>query len=174
MAKNDVEKITEEKIAHGGVLIRFYFDMQHEDKEKLQPILVNLVNEQLMKEPGVVYCYGAIEEPLEKEGVFITSATITMLFESFKPLLSIVFRYAPAGLEILKPQSEMRLKTSELQSMLMDMSSLSINYSRWILEKVLGKEDVEKILKQMENRAEVGKKFLDTRDTGQQQKPGKK
>ena len=52
MAKSDVEKVTEEKVAKGGVLVRMYFDMQHEEKDKLQPLLVDLINERLMKEPG--------------------------------------------------------------------------------------------------------------------------
>ena len=77
--------------------------MQDSSKEKLQPLLVDLVNERLMKENGVVYCYGSVEEPLEKQGVWITSATVTILFESARPLMGIAFHYAPAGIEILKP-----------------------------------------------------------------------
>ncbi|MGD0510687.1 MAG: hypothetical protein ABSA33_02495, partial [Candidatus Micrarchaeaceae archaeon] len=72
MAKSDVDKVTDEKIAKGGILVKLYFDMQDKDKDKLQPLLVDLVNERLMKEPGVVYCYGAVEEPLEHEGIYIT------------------------------------------------------------------------------------------------------
>ena len=64
MAKSEVDKVTEEKIARGGVLVKFYFDMQHKDKEQLQPLMTDLINNHLMKEKGVVYCYGAIEEPL--------------------------------------------------------------------------------------------------------------
>ncbi|MCW6160391.1 MAG: hypothetical protein LVQ95_04880 [Candidatus Micrarchaeales archaeon] len=165
MAKNDVEKVTEEKIRAGGLLVKFYFDMQHKEKEKLQPLLVDLINERLMKEPGVVYVYGSVEEPLEKEGVFITSAIVTVLFDSFMPLLSISFRYAPAGIEILKPEKEMHFKTGELQSMLMDMSALSIGYSQFMLEKVLKPDELIEIKKQLENRAELGKKLMEKKKT---------
>ncbi len=165
MAKNDVEKVTEEKIRAGGLLVKFYFDMQHKEKEKLQPLLVDLINERLMKEPGVVYVYGSVEEPLEKEGVFITSAMITVLFDKFMPLLSIAFRYAPAGIEILKPEKEMHFKTGELQSMLMDMSALSIGYSQFMLEKVLKPDELIEIKRQLENRAELGKKLLEKKKT---------
>lgn len=164
MAKTDVEKVTEEKIAKGGILVRFYFDMQDSSKDKLQPLLVDLINERLMKERGVVYCYGAIEEPLEKKGVWITSATVTVLFESFRPLIGVAFHYAPAGVEILKPNHDMAFKTHELQAVLMDLSQLSVDYSRYILENVLKPEDVESIKKQMENRAETGKKLLEKKD----------
>lgn len=164
MAKSDVEKVTEEKIAKGGVLAKLYFDMQHNDKEKLQPLLVDLINERLMKEPGVVYCYGSVEEPLEKEGTFITSAIVTVLFDNFKPLVGIAFKYSPAGIEIMKPEGSMTFKTFELQAMLMDLSQISLDYSRYILEKVLKPEDLKNINDQLENRAGIGKKLLEKKD----------
>ncbi len=170
MAKNDVEKVTEETVAKGGILVRFYLDMQDKEKEKLQPSLVSLVNDSLMKEPGVVYVYGSIEEPMEKNGLYTTSGIITMLFSSFIPLVSIAFKYAPAGIEILKPEKEVRFKTNELQSMLMDLSQISMDYSKFILEKVLKPEQVEDIRKNMLNRAELGKKFLETKKANEEEK----
>lgn len=163
MAKSDVEIVTEEKIAKGGILVKFYFDMQHKDKEKLQPLLIDLINERLMKEHGVVYCYGSVEEPLEKDGTFITSAIVTILFDSFKPLIGVAFRYSPAGIEIMKPEGSMTFKIYELQSILMDLSQISLDYSRYILEKVLKPEDLENISTQLENRADIGKRLLDNK-----------
>jgi hypothetical protein len=164
MAKSDVDKVTDEKIAKGGILVKLYFDMQDKDKDKLQPLLVDLVNERLMKEPGVVYCYGAVEEPLEHEGIYITSATVTMLFEKFQPLVGIAFKYSPAGIEILRPENTMQFKTFDLQAMLMDLSQISLDYSKYILEKVLKPEDIEKIKGQLDNRMEIGKKMLEKKD----------
>lgn len=158
-----MDKVTEEKIARGGLLVRFYFDMRHNDREKLQPIMADLINERLMKEKGIVYCYGAIEEPLEKQGVFITSATVTILFDSFIPLTDIAFRYAPAGIEILRPTRELHFKASELQSMLMNLSDISMNYSKYILENVLKPEDLENIRGHLEDRASIGKKIMEER-----------
>jgi hypothetical protein len=162
MAKSEVDRVTEEKIAKGGILVRMYFDMEEKDKDKLQSIMLDLVNHRLMKEPGVVYCYGAIEEPLERKGVFITSASVTVLFSHFLPLVGIAFKYAPAGVEILKPEREMHFKISDLQNMLMDLSQISVDYSKYILEKVLKPEDMELIKQQIENRVEIGKKIRDS------------
>ena len=159
--KSDVEIVTDEKIAKGGVLVKLYFDMQHKEKDKLQPILVDMINERLMKERGVVYCYGAIEEPLENKGMYITSAMVTVLFESFIPLVNVAFNYAPAGIEILKPENTMTFKTFELQAMLIDLSQISMDYSKYIAEKVMKPEDVENMRKSIENRAELGKKLLE-------------
>lgn len=170
MAKNDVERVTDEKIAKGGVLVKLYFDVQDKDKEKLQPTLAHLVTEGLMKEPGVVYAYGSIEEPIQKEDVYLTSGMITLLVDSLKPLLGIAFKYAPAAIEVLRPEKELHLKQADIQNILMDVSELSINYSRFILEKVLKPEDVAAIKSQMENRAELGKKFLEQRKKEGEQK----
>jgi hypothetical protein len=164
MAKSDVDRVTDEKIAKGGVLVKLYFDMQDKDKEKLQPLLVDLINERLMKERGVVYCFGSVEDPIERDGIWITSAMVTMLFESFLPLVGIAFHYSPAGIEILKPTNEMSFRTYELQSMLMDLSQISMDYSKYILEKVLKPEDIKNIKTQIDNRTETGRKLLEKKD----------
>lgn len=164
MAKNDVDRVTEEKIRNGGVLVKFYFDVQNRDKEKLQPLLVDLVNNRLMKERGVVYCYGKVREPIQRDDLFITSAIVTALFDSVGPLVNVVFNYAPVAMELLKPEKELRLKTAELQSMLLDLSSVSLTYSRYMLEKIMSKEDQDLLRKQIENRIEIGKRALEESD----------
>jgi len=172
MAKTELEKVTEEKIAKGGVLAKLYFDMQHKEKDKLQPLLVDLINERLLKERGVIYCYGVIEEPFEREGVFVTSAIVTVLFENFFSIVGVVFRYAPAGVEILEPEKDMRFKIHELQSMLMDLSQISVDYSKYILERVLKPEDLKTLTEELENRTLIGKKFLEKQDKGGDKKDG--
>jgi hypothetical protein len=164
MPKSDVDRVTEEKIAKGGVLVKLYFDMQHKEKDKLQPLLVDLINERLMKEKGVVYCVGAVEEPLERDGMFITSAVVTVLFEKFMYLVGIAFNYAPAGIEILQPYNEMTFKTHELQGMLMDLSQISMDYSKYVMEKVMKPEDLATMKKQIDNRVELGKKLLEKKE----------
>ncbi|MCL4404569.1 MAG: hypothetical protein M1544_02370 [Candidatus Marsarchaeota archaeon] len=167
MGKSEMDKLTDEKIAKGGVLVKFYFDMQHKEKEKLQPLMADLINERLMKEKGVVYCYGSIEEPIEKDGIYTTSAMITVLFESFFPLVGIAFNYAPAGLEILRPEKELKFTTAEMQSLLLELSQISVTYSKYILEHVMKPEEIESLSKTMDARSEVGKKFIGTNDDEQ-------
>ncbi len=161
MAKNEVDRVTEERILKGGVLVKLYFDMQDKDKEKLQPLMANLINEHLMKEKGVVYCYGAIEEPILVKDLYTTSAVVTVLVDSFIPLVNIAFNYAPAGIEVMRPEKGIILKANDMQAVLIDISQISINYSRYVLEKVLKKEDIEVIRQDLENRARIGKELLD-------------
>lgn len=174
MAKNDVERVTEEKIEKGGILVKLYFDMQDKDKEKLQPLLVDLVNERLMKENGIVYCYGEINDPIEHAGMYSASAIITVLFDNFIPLIGIAFKYAPAGIEVLKPEKGMHFKANELQSMLMDLSQISLDYSKFILEKAMTPEEVAEIRRKMENRADIGKKLMQDKVKKEKDKEEKK
>jgi hypothetical protein len=160
MAKSDIDRVTDETIAKGGVLVKMYFDMRHNERDKLQPLLTDLINERLMKEPGMVYCFGAVEEPLEKEGIFITSATVTILFESPAPLIGIAFRYAPAGVEVIKPTKDIPIKAMDFQKAIMEIADLSINYSKYLAEKVLSKEDRDAMFTHLNDRAELGKKLM--------------
>ncbi|MCL4383751.1 MAG: hypothetical protein M1168_01370 [Candidatus Marsarchaeota archaeon] len=161
MVKSELEKITHEKLLQGGILVKMYFDMQNQEKEKLQPLLVDLINEHLLKEKGVVYCYGAIEEPIKLNELYSTSAEVTILFENIFPLVNIAFNYTPIGLEILKPDKEFVLKMSQLQSLILEISNISTNYSRYILQKVLKPDDLALITKEIENRIEMGKKVME-------------
>ncbi|MEM3227600.1 MAG: hypothetical protein QXK65_01465 [Candidatus Micrarchaeaceae archaeon] len=161
MAKTDLERVTEEKIQKGGVLSKLYFDMQDKDKEKLQPLMANLINDHLLKEKGVVYCYGAIDEPILFKDLYTTSAVVTVLTDSFLPLVNIAFNYAPAGIEVLRPEKGIQLKANEMQAILIDISQISINYSRYVLEKVLKKEDIEFLQRELENRERIGKALLE-------------
>ncbi len=164
MAKSEVDKLTNEKVAKGGILVKLYFDMQHKDKDKLQPLMADLINERLMKEKGVVYCYGSIETPLERDGIFTTSATVTVLFDSFFPLIGVAFNYAPAGIEILRPEKEIHFTTAEMQSLILELSQISVTYSKYILEHVLKPDEMDSISNALDTRAEIGKKFIGKQD----------
>ncbi|MEM0143377.1 MAG: hypothetical protein QXS81_03020 [Candidatus Micrarchaeaceae archaeon] len=160
MAKDELTAITEDAIKNGGLLLRLYFDMQDKDKNKLQPLLVDLLNNRLLKEKDVIYGYGKIREPIENEGFFVTSAIITVLLKGIRSAINIMFNYAPIAVEVLKPEKEAYISSAELQAMLLDISNISITYSKYILDKVLSKEDKIMIAKQLENRAEIGKKLI--------------
>jgi hypothetical protein len=161
MAKNEVEAITRETIEKGGLLVRLYFDMQSERQEDLQPLMTDLISNRLLKAPGVVYCFGSIEEPIKVKDVYSTGAILTALFKDFGSLVNVAFSYAPAGIEIIKPDGEIRFKTSELQGVLLDVARISVDYSDYILSRVLSKEDYEKVLNDIKNREALGKRLIE-------------
>ncbi|MGB9732403.1 MAG: hypothetical protein ACP5P2_00800 [Candidatus Micrarchaeia archaeon] len=162
MKKESVEEVTKRAIENGGILARLYFDMQSEKPDDLQPLMAEMVNNKILKTPGVIYCYGSIDEPIKvDEATYSTSAVLTILFKDFAALINVAFNYAPAGVEILKPEKEYVLRTSEMQSIVLDVAQISVNYSQYILSKVLSKEDFEKIKESLERREKLGRELLD-------------
>lgn len=160
MAKSEVEELTQKTLQKGGILAKLYFDMESAKKEDLQPIMLDLVNNRLLKIPGVVYCFGAIENPIASDKGFVTNALITILVKDLKTLVTIAITAPPAGIEVVKPEGEYHLKTNEMQAILLTMSQASVDFSQYILSRVLSKEDYEKVERDMKNREELGRKIL--------------
>ncbi|MDE1874175.1 MAG: hypothetical protein KGI04_03595 [Candidatus Micrarchaeota archaeon] len=159
--KKQVEEVTQRTLEKGGLLVKLYFDMESEKQEELQPLMVDLINNRLLKTPGVVYCVGAIDEPMKLKDTYSTSAEVTALFDGMWPLIKVMFDFTPAGVEIMKPSRDYVLKPSELQSILLNVAQVSLDYSNYILSRVLKPEDYQKILQQVKNREELGKKLLE-------------
>lgn len=164
MAKSEMNEMTEQTIAKGGVLARLYFDMESEKEDDLQPILTDLINNRLLKSEGVLYCYGAIDEPIKLEKTYETNAIVTALFKDIGAIINVAFNFAPAGIEVLKPEKEIKIKPNELQGVLLGLSNISVTYSQYILSRVLIKEDYDKVMHEMENREKLGKRLMEKKE----------
>ena len=163
-AKKEVEEVTQKTIANGGILARLYFDMESEKQEDLQPLMVDMINNRLLKTPGVVYCFGGVDEPIKLEKTYSTSAIVTILVKDLWTLVNIMFTFTPAGAEILKPERDYILKQGEMQALLLNAAQVSLEYNNYILSRVLKKEDYDKIMEQMKLREELGKKLLEKKE----------
>jgi hypothetical protein len=164
VVNKEVEEVTNKTLSSGGILTKIYFDMESPKQEELQPLMVDLINNRLMKAPGVIYCFGAIDEPIKVKDSFSTSATVTVLFKDLWSLVNVMFSFTPAGVEILKPQKEYILKMADMQALLLSVAQISLEYSNYILSRVLKKEDYDKIIEQMGNREALGKKLLEKKE----------
>ncbi|VVB76635.1 Uncharacterised protein [uncultured archaeon] len=160
MSKSEVEEVTRKTLAKGGLLTKMYFDMQSEKADDLQPLMTDLINNRLLKAPGVVYCFGEIDEPMKLENNYSTSAIVTVLFKDFWSLINVSFAFTPEGVEILKPDNEYVLKTSDMQAIVSNVSQVSLDYANYILIRVLKKEDYDKVLSDVRNREALGRKIL--------------
>ncbi len=160
MPKSEVNEVTEKVIHKGGVLTKLYFDMQSPNESELQPLMADLINNKLLKSAGVVYCFGSIDETIKLDNVYSTSAIVTTLFTDIGALINAVFNFAPAGIEILKPENEIVIKINQLQSVMLSLSQISVDYSKYILERVLKKEEYDKVMLDLKAREELGKKLI--------------
>jgi len=166
MSKSEVEEVTHKALAKGGVLAKLYFDMQSEKPDDLQPLMADLINNRLLKSPGVVYCFGAIDEPIKTDKTYSTSAIVTVLFKDLWSLVNVSFAFTPAGVEIMKPEKEYVLRSSDLQALALNVASVSLDYSNYILSRALNKEDYDKLMNDMKHREELGKKLMGGKGQG--------
>ncbi len=160
MAKSEVSEVTARTLASGGLLVKLYFDMQSEKAEELQPLMADLINERLLKSPGVIYAAGSIDDPMKLEDVYSTNAIVTVLFNDLGALIHVVFNFSPVGIEVLKPEGDYVIKAGHLNSILVSLSQISSEYSKYILTKVLKGEELDKINKELKLREEMGRRAL--------------
>ncbi|MDE1847292.1 MAG: hypothetical protein KGH52_04530, partial [Candidatus Micrarchaeota archaeon] len=125
MAKNELDKVTQDALHAGGVLAKVYFDMQSEKMEDLQPLMTDLISDKLLKMPGVIYCVGEIAEPIKVENHYSTNAEATILTKDVAALINVCFHYTPLGIEIIKPEKEIVIRVPEMQSILLDLATVA-------------------------------------------------
>ncbi|MCS7109435.1 MAG: hypothetical protein NZ903_01405 [Candidatus Micrarchaeota archaeon] len=156
-----VKELTEKTVEEGGVLAVLYFDAIGKEKEKLELLLVDLVNT-LNSQNGVVYCVGDIQKAMQLDGgEFSATAKVTILTKDFLTLAKICEIHGPIGIEILKP-SEIVLKPYEAQQLLLTHVNTISNLLREILERTMTPEERKKLAKILDARAERSKELLES------------
>lgn len=159
MGQKSVDEITRDALKEGGVLALLYFDLHGSSKESVKNIMVGFLTK-LSQREGVLYALGEIDEVIENEGLFSTSAEVKLLARDFPLLLTICAEFSPIGVEILKP-SEIKLNLGDAQSVLLNVASLSTSFTKMMFEKVLTPEDKALYMKKLAQREEIGKKLLE-------------
>lgn len=156
---SEVDKVTDKAINEGGVLTLLYFDIHGNSKEGLQNLGVGFI-QKILKEPGVIYARGQIEEPIKEEELYSTSVEVKVLTKSFIDLTRICGAYSPFSVEILRPYG-MKFSLDMLHDLLMQISTTTYEYKKYIFEKTSTKEDLEKYQKNMRNKMKLGKNLLE-------------
>jgi len=158
----DVEKVTKETVEKGGVLALLYFDLHGSSKETLQNLGAGFV-QKLLKEEGVVFAMGEIDEPMERDPGFSTSVEVKILIKEFIQLEKLCALYSPLSIEILRPD-EIKLSIDKAHELLMDISTKTFELKKFILQRTSSKEEVEKYKRDLEMKAELGKKLLERKE----------
>jgi hypothetical protein len=157
----DVEKLTKDTIARGGVLAMLYFDIHAKSKELVQELGTGFVNS-LIQKPGVVFALGEIDEPLggEEGKNWSSSIEVKILTKDFATLAAICMAHSPYTVEILRPD-EIKLQLSEAHDLLGTMSAISAEYKKYILTKLSKPEEILALQENLRRRVEMGKKMLE-------------
>lgn len=157
---SDVEKLTKDTIASGGVLAMLYFDIHAATKELVQDLGTGFINS-IIQKPGVVFALGEIDEPKGGEEGKNWSSTIEVkvLTKNFTTLAGICMANSPFTVEILRPD-EIKLPLSVAHELLGNMSATTAEYKRYILTKLSKPEEILQLQENLKKRAEMGRKIL--------------
>lgn len=158
----DIEKLTKDTIAHGGIISLLYFDLHGSSKEVLKELGAGFV-QRLLKEPGVVWTLGEIDEPITQGEFFSTSIEVRILTKDFNSMVKICAMYSPFSVEILKP-GEVRLSLDKAHELLLDVSTTAFDYKKYIIERLSKPEDFERYKKSLEQKIELGKTLLEKKE----------
>lgn len=157
---NEVEKVTKDTVANGGVLALLYFDIHAKTKELVQELGSGFINSVIQKQ-GVVFALGEIDEPIGGgEGKnWSSSIELKVLTKDFATLASICMANSPYTVEILRPDS-IKLSLDQAHSLLGVMSATTAEYKKFILTKLSKPDELARLQENLKVRAEMGRKIL--------------
>ena len=153
------QQLIDEVIAKGGILAVMYFDISSNQKDLVQGALADLIA-RITKEQGIISVVGEIEDPIEIEGIWSTSAEVTMLSKNFASLSIVAMRFGPLGVEVIRPD-QVKLSLGEAQGTLLNIAQVGQDFSQFILETVMNEQQKADFKKRIAARAEQGKKLLE-------------
>lgn len=157
----DVEKVTKETIEKGGILALLYFDIHGKDKEKLVDIGAGFI-QQILKEAGVIYALGEVDNPFEQNDLFSTSVNLKVLFKDFISLSSLCSKYSPFSVEIIRPD-KISLAIDQAHDLLMDIAATNFEYKKYIIEKLADDSELKSYKDSFENKLLMGKKMRESK-----------
>jgi uncharacterized membrane protein len=153
--KKSFDEIKKEVIARGGFFVYFYFDITGTDKESIKNLAVSFSGK-ITTEKGVRLGITEIEEPIEKDGMFITALKASLLVENFYHLVRLTMVHMPIAIEIEEPL-DITLDAGQVQLALLQISDLCQQFTTHILTKTLTQEEKKKFEKELIRKLELGK-----------------
>ncbi len=159
MANKAPQQLIDDAIAKGAILSTMYFDISANQKDVVQSSLADLIG-RLTREMGIISAVGEIDEPIEIEGVWSTSAEVTLLAKDFSSLLVVAIRYGPLGVEVMRPDP-IRLSAREAQGTLLNVAQIGQDFSQFVMEKIMDDKQRAQFKKMLAARAEQGKKLIE-------------
>ena len=158
--KKSPDELIEQTLRDGGIMAEIYFDLHGSSPEIVKNIMTDMIAK-LTQEPGVVFAYGEIEEAMEHENnLYSTYAQGRLLSKDLESLLNVCMKYAPMGIEIIKPH-KMTVDAGTLQRLFLNAASFSYNFTEMYLKKALSEADKIEYAKKMKMREQMGKEILD-------------
>ena len=128
----DVEQI----LSEGGVLSKFFIEVQGNEKETAKKALDITIYDNLLKEPSCnileVKMFDLEKYEGKKKDYFSGVAEIRLVADDFPSFVNIVMRYGPTAIEIITPE-EVHLDYEQMHTLVSNVSAMAQVYSNKIL-----------------------------------------
>lgn len=152
-------EIKDETVKNGGYHLNLHFDLHGNSANSLKDIMVAFVGK-LTQEDGVNFGIGEIDEPIEHEKLYSTTAKVTLLVKDFTTMVRLCAAYGPIAVEIEDPL-DIRLPVHEAQESLLLVSSISQQFTNIMLKKAMTDEEKIDFERKMSQRMALGKRMLE-------------
>ena len=161
--KSKLNKSIDKAISEGALYVKFYFDIHGKSGESLKEMATGFVGK-IIEYPGVIYANGEIDEPIEDNGLISVPIEVDVLVNDFPTLIRLSMDFIPYSVEVIKPLTGVKLNVNDIHDVVMDASTTSFNYRKYIIERASTPHDREVYSRTVKNRIALGKKLLSKKE----------
>ncbi len=159
--ESKLNRAIDKAIEEGAIFVKLYFDIHGSTKESLKEIATGFIGK-IIDYPGVIYAHGEIDEPLEDNGLVSVPIEVDVLANDLPALIRLSMDFIPYSVEVIKPM-KIELGISDIHDIVMDTSTTSFNYRKYIIERASTQNDKDVYLRTVKNREILGKKLLNSK-----------
>lgn len=152
-------EMAKQATAEGALFASLFLDIHGSNEQQLQHIAVDVVN-RIMKEQGVMFVFGKIEEPILQEGLYSTLIEVKAIVADINALANLSYVYTPVSVDLIMPE-EVKLGPSQVGSLMVFISNQSLKWKKLYMERMRTKEETEAFLKEVEAREKLGRRLLE-------------
>jgi hypothetical protein len=157
MDQKAIMKRIDEIVEKGGIVADIFNHFHENDAEKLKNAAVAFATE-VKKEDGVIFSLSEIAAPEKQGDEYTTYVQTRVVAKSIKAVANIMLKYAPVGLEIVRPDRIM-VPAMEFRDAMMAVANNMFDLRNYMFRKVMTPEEKAKIAQYVSKKMEEAEKL---------------
>ena len=154
-----LNKSIDKAISEGALYVKLYFDLHGKSEESLKELATGFVGK-IIEYPGVIFAKGEIDEPIQDNDLISVPIEVDVLVADLPSLIRLSMDFIPYSVEVRKPLHPITLDINQIHDIVMDTSTTSFNYRKYIIERASTPHDKAVYSRTVKNRVLLGKKLL--------------
>jgi hypothetical protein len=143
--KGSVMKRIDEIVEKGGIVADVFTHFHENDPEKLKNAAVAFAAA-VKQEDGVVFSLSEIASPERQDDEYTTYVETRIVVNDVKALASIMMKYTPVGLEIVRPDV-IKISAMNIRDVMMNVANNIFDLRNYVFRKVMTDEERARIAK---------------------------